>query len=102
MSPRGKIVCGIMNKKRKIKEGLRVLELETIPAAIPTGYVLVHNHIPHTINTVCGEDGFRAWMQKPSDDLELCKCGWSGLLHYRIKKELLFTSNQRTGAPVLH
>jgi len=85
-----------MNTKAKLKHVARILELEratgkhylpteTLPSGVPTGYVLVHNHVRHKANTPCGLDGFRAWMQKPSDRVEPCGCGWSGLPHYRIK-----------------
>ena len=57
-----------------------------IPHRIPGGRVLVHNHIQHKVDTWCGERGFRAWTQKLSDRLKSCKCGWSGLPHYRVRR----------------
>ena len=85
------------NPKRseKLKHPLRVLRFEqrtcragTIPTAIPTGYVLIHNHMRHAVDTPCGINGFRAWMQKPNNRLERRKCGWSGLPHYRVKRNV--------------
>jgi hypothetical protein len=57
-----------------------------IPHRIPAGRVLVHNHVQHKVDTVCGERGFRAWTQMLSDRLQPCKCGWSGLPHYRVRR----------------
>src|SRR5215813_14240564 len=71
--------------KLERKRGMYYLATKTLPTAIPTGYVLVHNHIRHRVNTPSGIRGFRAWFQKPSDRLEQCDCGWSGLPHYRVK-----------------
>jgi hypothetical protein len=73
--------------------GMYYLPTGTIPTKVATGYVLVHNHVRHTTRTRCASNGFRAWHQKPSDKLEPCECGWSGLPHYRVK---LFFS---TGKP---
>lgn len=60
----------------------------TVPKTIPAGRVLVHNHIQHAVDTPCGWNGFRAWTQKRSRRLERCKCGWSGLPHYRVRPDL--------------
>ena len=49
------------------------------------GRVLVHNHVMHTVDMYNGENGFRYWTQKASPDLVRCKCGWSGLPHYRVR-----------------
>jgi hypothetical protein len=84
-------------RPEKLKHALRVvgreqrtemhyLPIGKLPRAIPTGYVLVHNHIRHAVGTPCGINGFRAWMQKPNNRLERCKCGWSGLPHYHVKR----------------
>ena len=58
-----------------------VVYLEKVPALLPNGVVLVHsNERPRRrLGPV-----FRAWLQKPSDRLEPCKCGWSGLPHYTV------------------
>lgn len=58
---------------------------------IPTGHVVVHNHVKWLPGTVLGERGFRAWTQVPSDspELVLCKCGWAAevfRVHYRVKR----------------
>lgn len=52
------------------------------------GRVLVHNHV--LPQPVVGLNGFRAWTQKPTDNLEVCLCDWAGvdlhgLVHYRVK-----------------
>jgi hypothetical protein len=49
------------------------------------GRVLVHNHVMHTIDMSNGVNGFRCWTQKKAPDLVQCRCGWSGLPHYRIR-----------------
>src|SRR5262245_53643778 len=75
------------------KTGMHYLPISTLPTGVPTGYMLVHNHIKHSRKTKQGVNGFRAWMQLSSrkpERLESCDCGWSGLPHYRIKRELLF------------
>jgi elongation factor P hydroxylase len=73
--------------QRARKYSIRYVRGFTVPRTIPAGRVLVHNHIvqAHGVYTVCGWNGFRAWTQKPSRKLEPCKCGWSGLVHYRVK-----------------
>lgn len=73
--------------------GQHYLRAGQMPTGIPSGYVLVHNHVKHSTGTKCGVNSFRAWMQLRSREperLESCDCGWSGLPHYRIKPELLF------------
>jgi hypothetical protein len=70
------------------RTGLHYCRELTIPRAIPTGNVLVHNHVRHAADTPCGINGFRAWMQNPDHGLERCKCGWSGLPHYRVKRNV--------------
>jgi hypothetical protein len=58
----------------------------TIPRSVATGLVLVHNHVQHTVDTPCGLNGFRAWSQTPDEKhLVSCRCGWSGLSHYRVR-----------------
>lgn len=59
------------------------------PRRIAPGRVLVHNHIAHTIDMESGENGFRCWTW-PKGELprhfKRCKCGWSGLPHYRRRE----------------
>jgi hypothetical protein len=66
--------------------GEAVNYLRRIPARleIPTGHVLVHNHVRPT--QWLGGRGFRAWLQRPSVALECCACGWAPWLsvHYRM------------------
>jgi len=53
---------------------------------LSVGYVLVHNHIAHTKNMPVGLNGFRIWTQKAEPEaLELCRCGWEGVVHYHFK-----------------
>jgi hypothetical protein len=58
-----------------------------IPRKLAKGSVLVHNHvIPQSL---LGLNGFRAWTQTLTDDLEVCSCDWAGvdlrgLVHYRV------------------
>jgi hypothetical protein len=53
---------------------------------LPVGYVLAHNHIAHTKDMPVGLNGFRIWTQKAeTEGLELCKCGWQGVVHYHFK-----------------
>jgi len=61
---------------------------DAIPRAIPAGYVLVHNSVPHSVNTLSSTNGFLGWFQKPSDRLKACTCGWAGLPHYRVKRNV--------------
>ena len=68
------------------RQDFTTVPTETIPKKIAAGYVLVHNHVRHTVNTLSAERGFRGWFQKPSDRLTPCKCGWSGLPHYILKR----------------
>lgn len=56
-----------------------------VPTWVPDGRALVHNHVRHTTRTGSGNNGFRAWLEMPSDRIEPCDCGWSGLEHYKVK-----------------
>ena len=85
-----------MKKSQRIKglsvpdaegfEPVRYVRLGTIPKSIPAGHVLVHSHLAHAVGQPSGVEGFRAWTQKPSRRLVRCKCGWSGLPHYRVRR----------------
>jgi len=50
---------------------------------LPEGTVLVHNHV--VPRRRLGANGFRAWTQPASDELERCDCNWAGLVHYRVR-----------------
>lgn len=56
---------------------------------VPTGRVLVHNHVRHEPDTPVGVNGFRAWTQPPGDEIPVleCACGWAPLagVHYRVE-----------------
>jgi hypothetical protein len=61
-----------------------------VPTKVPKGRVLAHNHILHTVDMPNGENGFRCWTwpkDKVPRTFKRCKCGWSGLPHYRMKGE---------------
>jgi hypothetical protein len=66
--------------------------LKRIPsvADIPAGMVVVHNHVRPTRQL--SMRGFRAWVQVPGDELEMCPCSWAHEVpvHYRIRPELLW------------
>jgi hypothetical protein len=74
-----------MPKRTKAKaQADEVTYLYRIPAAVPDGLVVVHN----TVRPVrpLGLNGFRAWLQEPSERLEVCPCGWAPKLpvHHRV------------------
>jgi hypothetical protein len=59
-----------------------------MPRKVPEGRVLAHNLVMHTIDMPHGRNGFRCWTwpkDKVPRDFKRCKCGWSGLPHYREK-----------------
>ena len=58
--------------------------LNKTPDAVPSGKVLVHNHVRPAKRI--GTRGFRAWLDEPSDHYEPCTCGWAPHLpeHYRV------------------
>jgi hypothetical protein len=65
--------------------------LYRLPAEIPAGTVLVHNHVRRARRL--GSRGFRAWLENPRsglsrDRLERCPCGWAPELgpHYRVAR----------------
>lgn len=64
---------------------MRYVSTGKMPRSIPTGMVLVHNHVKHEADTPAGFNGFRAWKQSPAAGLLKCKCGWAGLPHYRAQ-----------------
>jgi hypothetical protein len=47
--------------------------------------VIVHNRVAHTVDDWPGARGFRAWTQLQDDACVLCRCGWSGVKHYRMR-----------------
>jgi hypothetical protein len=64
----------------------------SIPAVVPAGKVLVHNHVtrPTPRN---GAHGFRYWLDDPSPTdyvVEVCPCDWAPELpeHYRVLRDL--------------
>jgi hypothetical protein len=57
----------------------------TVPKSIGKGRVLMHNHVRHSRNMQCGDNGFRAWTDtKPPEGFKPCQCGYAGLPHYSL------------------
>jgi hypothetical protein len=56
-----------------------------LPAVIPAGQVLVHNQVTPVARQQ-GTRGSRYWLQEPSDNLDICLCGWAAKLdgHHRV------------------
>ena len=72
----------IMGQRQYAKRG--------VPRSIPAGQVLAHNHVWHTLHMAHGVNGFRCWTWprgKVPRNFKRCKCGWSGLPHYRLRGE---------------
>jgi hypothetical protein len=66
---------------------IQVRYVASIPRKrLPPGIVLVHNHVIPQRHL--GENGFRAWTQQHTDRLEVCRCKWAGLKHYRVKRTI--------------
>ena len=76
---------------RMAKKKINMRCVNSIPRKLTKARVLVHNHvIPQSI---VGLNGFRAWTQTLTADLEVCSCDWAGvdlggLIHYRVKPEV--------------
>jgi hypothetical protein len=61
-----------------------------VPRTIAAGRVLAHNHVQHTTYMGHGINGFRCWTWpkgKVPRNFKRCKCGWSGLPHYRLRAD---------------
>jgi hypothetical protein len=60
--------------------------LTRLPAAVPAGRVLVHNHVMPTRRL--GARGFRVWLSAIRAGLEVCGCEWAPEMgkHYRVKR----------------
>ena len=59
--------------------------LRTLPVAVPTGKVLVHNRVRPTRRL--GSRGFRVWLTMPDVAcLEVCSCGFACEVgpHFRL------------------
>ena len=73
-------------EKKQLKEQMRLSRyLPYMPRSIPDGKILVHNRVKPV--SPIGRNGFRIWLQPPSDEprLIVCNCGWAPHLekHYR-------------------
>jgi hypothetical protein len=65
------------------------------PRQVPAGRIIVHNHVKPDVNSKPDGPGFRAWTLPRIEltggsgewvgHLEVCKCGWAGLPHYRVR-----------------
>jgi hypothetical protein len=70
------------------QNGVEIQYLLKVPtsAAVPEGKVVVHNNV--RLSLPLGRNGFRAWLQKPEDNLEVCTCSFAPALsaHYRIAR----------------
>jgi hypothetical protein len=88
-------------KEHRRKIGWRAIRTGTVPRTIPKREVLVHNQVRPVgmfDETPVGPSGFRAWTQKRTGELRVCKCGWSGLPHYRMKFVKWYTPVEPTAA----
>lgn len=64
--------------------------LDTLPRAVPTDRILVHNNIRPT--RCLGSRGFRAWLSLPNpEQFEVCPCTWASEMgqHFRLTRSLL-------------
>lgn len=89
------------------KKDMRYVEMGTLPGLIPRGEVLVHNRVVPRSTRMRTSGDIRARVGRErienhaiglevpdldgsdgsADSLELCDCGWSGLKHYRAKRD---------------
>ena len=60
--------------------------LASLPAAVPAGRFVVHNHVRPARRL--GSRGFRAWLTSTPDQLEVCGCPCAPELgqHYRVAR----------------
>jgi hypothetical protein len=92
--------------------------VNAIPKVIPTGLVLVHNHVapdwpkgfrPNEADDSGrrhpdlppGFEGFRAWLSKPdAKRLRVCQCGWAPSLarHFKLKDTSRIPGQQRSAS----
>lgn len=74
--------------RKPLSDGSRYYARLVMPRKISQGRVLAHNRVRHTVDMPNGRNGFRCWMWpqgKVSRNFKRCKCGWSGLQHYRLR-----------------
>jgi len=76
--------------EQNFKEGASLDYLKTVPRPgdIPSGLIVVHNHVRSTRRL--GSRGFRAWVAMPAVRYVPCDCGWAPELggHYRVNSGL--------------
>jgi hypothetical protein len=78
---------GVITKRaRETDEKSHMEYVSNLPKAVPIGKVLVHNHVRPTLRL--GFAGFRAWLDNPGENYEICNCGWAPKLseHYRVAR----------------
>jgi hypothetical protein len=75
------------SRPKGIPKGANAVPFGQLPTRVNKGRILVHNHVDHSVSTICGRSGFQAWTQPvpPPQKLVKCNCGWAGLPHYRVK-----------------
>jgi hypothetical protein len=68
--------------------------VDRVPKEVPTGKVLVHNHVRP--RKTLGLGGFRAWLAKPEAIYEECPCDWAPQVgtHYRVRRAWFHVSVQ--------
>jgi hypothetical protein len=79
---------GMKQLLRALPKGMRYVN--AIPRQLREVRVLVQNQV--VPQRVIGMNGFRAWTEPLSGDIELCNCDWAGadlhgLKHYRVKRK---------------
>jgi hypothetical protein len=64
----------------------RYVNGNSVPKSVGKGRVLMHNHVQHDVDSLCGERGFRCWTDtaKPKGFVK-CPCGYAGLPHFAAR-----------------
>jgi hypothetical protein len=61
--------------------------ISRIPASVPAGKVLVHNHVRWSQRARPSRRGFRAWLDRPRPYHVQCQCDWARHLHKHYIEE---------------
>ena len=89
-------------RMRKEEKAIKWRYIYRIPRKpLAKGIVLVHNNV--IPQPSIGANGFRAWTQKRTLGLELCRCKWAGvdlggLRHYRRRQGYTVTGEKQVVA----